>query len=172
MPSKKNAVSIHWIENRIFLIRGHKVMLSTDLAILYGVDHRVLNQAVKRNKSRFPADFIFPLLLQELRDLKSQIVISSWGGHRRAMPYAFTEEGVAMLSSVLRSSRAIRVIIEIMRAFVKLRGILQSNAVLARRLDDLERKYDSQFRSVFDAIRELMSPAIPGKRQIGFRNET
>src|SRR5262245_41173562 len=144
-------------------------MLSTDLAELYDVESRALVQAVKRNAERFPADFMFQLTDAEFRDLKSQIVISSWGGLRRATPYAFTEQGVAMLSSVLRSSRAIQVNIEIVRAFVRLRQLLQTNADLAKKLDALEKRYDAQFRVVFDAIRELMAPRVKPKHPIGFR---
>ena len=157
------------IERSILLIRGLKVMLSTDLAELYQVEPRVLVQAVKRNMARFPQDFMFQLTEEEFSNLKSQIVISSWGGRRRAMPYAFTEQGVAMLSSVLRSKRAINVNIEIMRAFVRLRRILASHAELARKLDALEKKYDAQFKVVFDAIRQLMAPPEPKRRPIGFR---
>jgi len=157
------------IERSILLIRGLKVMLSTDLAELYQVEPRVLVQAVKRNIARFPQDFMFQLTEEEFSNLKSQIVISSWGGRRRAMPYAFTEQGVAMLSSVLRSKRAINVNIEIMRAFVRLRRILASHAELARKLDALEKKYDAQFKVVFDAIRQLMAPPEPKRRPIGFR---
>jgi hypothetical protein len=145
-------------------------MLSTDLAELYQVEARVLVQAVKRNIARFPQDFMFQLTEEEFSNLKSQIVISSWGGLRRAAPYAFTEQGVAMLSSVLRSKRAIQVNIEIMRTFVRLRRILASHAELARKLDTLEKKYDAQFKIVFDAIRQLMvSPEPePPKKRIGF----
>jgi hypothetical protein len=157
------------IERSILLIRGLKVMLSTDLAELYQVEPRVLVQAVKRNIARFPQDFMFQLTEEEFSNLKSQIVISSWGGLRRAMPYAFTEQGVAMLSSVLRSKRAISVNIEIMRAFVRLRRMLASHAELARKLDALEKKYDAQFKVVFDAIRQLMTPPVPKRRPIGFR---
>jgi hypothetical protein len=146
-------------------------MLSADLAELYGVEPRALVQAVKRNMDRFPQDFMFQLTQEEFSILKSQIVISSWGGLRRATPYAFTEQGVAMLSSVLRSKRAIRVNIEIMRAFVRLRRILASHAELARKLNTLERKYDAQFKVVFDAIRQLMRPPEPKRRPIGFRVE-
>ncbi len=143
-------------------------MLSSDLADLYGVEPRVLMQAVKRNATRFPDDFCFQLTNEELADLRSQIVISSWGG-ARTLPYAFTEQGVAMLSSVLRSDRAVAVNIEIMRTFVKLRSMLDSNKDLAKKLAKLERKYDDQFRIVFDAIRELMSPpAVNKKKRIGF----
>ena len=156
------------IEQQIFLLRGHRVMLSSSLARLYEVEPRALVQAVKRNLTRFPEDFMFQLNAKEFSALKSQIVISSWGGMRRAIPYAFTEQGVAMLSSVLRSQRAIQVNIEIMRAFVRLRRILAAHVELARKLDALEKKYDSQFRVVFDAIRELMTPAPPSRRPIGF----
>jgi hypothetical protein len=156
------------IEQEIFLIRSQRVMLSTTLALLYKVEARALIQAVKRNRARFPKDFMFPLSEQEFRILKSQIVISSWGGARRALPYAFTEQGVAMLSSVLHSRRAIQVNIEIMRAFVRLRRILASHVQLARKLDSLERKYDSQFKVVFEAIRDLMIPPPPHRRAIGF----
>jgi ORF6N domain len=143
-------------------------MLSSALARLYEVEPRALVQAVKRNLARFPEDFMFQLNPAEFRALKSQIVISSWGGMRRASPYAFTEQGVAMLSSVLRSQRAIQVNIEIMRAFVRLHRILASHVELARKLDSLEKKYDTQFKVVFDAIRELMTPAPPNRRVIGF----
>ena len=144
-------------------------MLSMHLAELYEVEPRVLVQAVKRNIERFPEDFMFQLNQEEFANLKSQIVISSWGGARRAAPYAFTEQGVSMLSSVLRSARAIHVNVEIMRAFVRLRQMLASNAELSRRLSTLEKKYDIQFRAVFDAIRELMAPLKPKKkRSIGF----
>ena len=162
-------VPMERISQAILLIRGHKVMLSADLAELYGVEPRVLVQAVKRNIERFPEDFMFQLNDQEFDNLKSQIVISSWGGMRRAAPYAFTEQGVAMLSSVLHSDRAIHVNIEIMRAFVRLRQMLASNVELARKLAALERKYDAQFKVVFNAIRELMTPPEPKKkRPIGF----
>jgi hypothetical protein len=166
----KTLIPVEIIEQRILLIRGQKVMISTDLAELYQVEARVLVQAVKRNIVRFPQDFMFQLTEEEFSNLKSQIVISSWGGLRRAAPYAFTEQGVAMLSSVLRSKRAIRVNIEIMRAFVRLRQILASNKELAKRLDELEKKYDAQFSIVFEAIRELMSPpeSEPPKKRIGF----
>jgi hypothetical protein len=159
------------IESSILLIRGHKVILSTDLAALYDVEPRVLVQAVKRNLERFPNDFMFQLTKAEFANLKSQFVTSSWGGARRATPYAFTEQGVAMLSSVLRSTRAVRVNIEIMRAFVRLRQMLATHADLAQRLDELEGKYDAQFRVVFDAIRELMAPPPePPRKRIGFHS--
>jgi len=156
------------VAERILFVRDQKVMLDRDLAELYAVPTKVLIQAVKRNVDRFPEDFMFQLSKQELNDLRSQFVTSSWGG-RRYPPYAFTEQGVAMLSSVLRSERAIHVNIEIMRAFVRLRQMLASNAELARKLAALERKYDAQFKIVFDVIRELMIPPEPKrKRPIGF----
>jgi len=157
----------------IYFLRNEKVMLSPDLATLYEVEPRVLIQAVKRNRERFPDDFMFQLTMDEMEILKSQNVISSsssWGGARRAAPYAFTEQGVAMLSSVLRSPRAVAVNVEIMRAFVRLRRMLASNAELSRKLDALERKYDSQFKVVFDAIRQLMMPESKPRRPIGFHS--
>ena len=168
MADKKLVTSVAQIESRMFLIRGQKVMLSVHLAELYEVEPRALIQAVKRNVERFPEDFMFQLSPEEFANLKSQFVISSWGGVRTA-PYAFTEQGVSMLSSVLRSERAIQVNIEIMRAFVRLRQMLASNAELSRKLASLEKKYDIQFKAVFDAIRELMTPLEPKKkRPIGF----
>ena len=166
---KESLVPVERIEKRIFFLRGDKVMLSTDLAELYEVEPRVLVQAIKRNRDRFPEDFMFQLSKEEFEHLKSQIVISSWGGLRRATPYAFTEQGVAMLSSVLRSKRAVRVNIEIMRAFVRLRQMLATHAELARKIEALEKKYDAQFKVVFDAIRRLMEPAPTKRREIGFR---
>lgn len=151
------------------LVRGEKVILDQALARMYGVTTGALIQAVRRNPGRFPDDFMYQLSTQEVANLKSQTVISSWGG-RRHRPYAFTEQGVAMLSSVLRSERAVAVNVEIMRAFVRLRRLLITHADLARKLEELEEKYDSQFRVVFDAIRELMAPStVPSKRRIGFR---
>jgi hypothetical protein len=154
------------------VIRGEKVMLDRDLAKLYDVTTAALNQAVRRNRERFPEDFMFQLTAAETAELnRSQIVIGSQK-HRdpRSRPYAFTEQGVAMLSSVLRSKCAISVNIEIMRAFVKLRQIFVSNAELSRRLDELESKYDKQFKIVFDAIRQLMSTRVPSPKEIGFRS--
>ena len=166
----KDLIPSERIEKRILLLRGQKVMLSADLAELYEVAPRILVQAVKRNIERFPEDFMFQLNLQEVRNLKSQIVISSWGG-KRFLPYAFTEQGVAMLSSILNSKRAVQVNIEIMRAFVKLRELLASHKDLALKLAEMEKKYDAQFKVVFDAIRELMTPVEPPPkpRRIGFR---
>jgi len=164
-------VPIEVIEEKIFLIRGDKVMLDSDLAKLYGVETKVLLQVVKRNIDRFPPDFMFQLTNQELAILRSQFVTSSQWGGRRYPPYAFSEQGVAMLSSVLRSPQAVQVNIEIMRTFVRLRRILASHADLAHKLEALEKKYDIQFRSVFDAIRQLMAPPVKGEKQIGFRVE-
>jgi len=156
------------VEKKIYFLRGHRVMISNDLSMLYGVEPRILIQAVKRNKERFPNDFMFQLNQEEFTILKSQFVTSSWGGARRAFPYAFTEQGVAMLSGILGSRRAIRVNIEIMRAFVRLRGMLASHAELSRKVDALEKRYDHQFKVVFDAIRQLMAPPDPPRRRIGF----
>jgi hypothetical protein len=159
------------VERKILVLRGERVMLDADLAALYGVPTKALVQAVKRNRSRFPADFMFELTAQEDgARLRSQIVTPKQArGGRRTRPYAFTEQGVAMLSSVLRSARAVAVNVEIMRAFVRLRTMLAGNADLARKLNALERKYDAQFKVVFDAIRELMEPPAKTRRPIGFR---
>ena len=148
-------------------------MLDSDLAMLYGVETREIVQAVKRNIGRFPDDFMFQLAVEEFELLKSQSVISKpvGRGGRRYIPYAFTEQGVAMLSSVLNSERAIKVNIEIMRSFVRLRQMLSSNAELARKLAALEKKYDIQFKAVFDAIRQLMAPPVKPGRRIGFHSE-
>lgn len=159
------------ITRAILLIRGQKVMLDEALAALYDVEVKVLNQAVGRNAGRFPADFMFQLTAEETVLLRSQFVTlkAGRGRHRKYLPYAFTEQGVAMLSSVLRSKRAVRVNIEIMRAFVQLRQLLSTHADPARKLAALEKKYDAQFKIVFDAIRELMAPPEPPrKRPIGF----
>jgi hypothetical protein len=155
------------IEQKILMIRGHKVMLDRDLAKLYGVETFNLNKAVRRNLDRFPDDFMFQLTDKEFQDLIFHFGISRWGGTRK-LPLVFTEQGVAMLSSVLKSKRAARVNVEIMRTFVKLRKILSSHAELAKKLEQLEKKYDSQFKGVFDAIRQLMTSPDPLKRRIGF----
>jgi hypothetical protein len=160
-------VSEEQIDQAILMIRGHKVILASILAGLYCVETKVLIQAVKRNKDRFPPDFMFQLSKKEFEILRSQTVTSSWGG-RRYPPYAFTEQGVAMLSSVLRSSRAIQVNIEIMRSFVRLRQMLATHRDLARKLDELEQKYDEQFSIVFDAIRQLMTPPTREMKKSGF----
>jgi len=167
----KAIVPIDQIEKKIYIIRGKKIMFDSDLAELYGVEIKVLIQAVKRNIERFPEDFIFQLIKKEYDSLRSQFVTlnTGRGKHRKYLPYAFTEQGVAMLSSVLHSKRAIQVNIQIMRAFVKLREILASHKDLARKLEELEKKYDAQFKIVFDAIRKLMSPPIEPKRKIGYQ---
>jgi hypothetical protein len=154
---------------RILSLRGERVLLSLHLAELYGVEPKVLLQSVQRNHLRFPPDFMFRLTTEEWGNLKSQFVTSSWGGLRKP-PYAFTEHGVAMLSTVLRSPRAIAMSIEIIRAFVRMRRMLGEHADLAARLDRLEQDYDVKFKVIFDAIRQLMLPASgPSPRQIGFR---
>ena len=162
-------VPIERIEKAIFLIRGEKVKLDRDLASLYGVSTKGLKQAVKRNVERFPTDFMFVLDKGEFETWRSQFVTSN--ADRKGLrypPMAFTEQGVAMLSSVLRSKRAVLVNIEIMRTFARLRQMLSSNAELAKQLKDLEGKYDRQFKVVFDAIRQLMTPPEPKRKQIGF----
>ena len=170
ISDEQSFVPAERIEQLILFIRGEKVMRDSDLAALYQVETRTLVQAVRRNISRFPADFMFQLSKEEFEALRSQIVISNKGrGGRRYLPYVFTEQGVAMLSSILNSGRAVQVNIAIMRAFVKLRKILASNKNLACKLEELEKKYDSQFKSVFDAIRQLMAPPHPKPRKIGFR---
>jgi hypothetical protein len=159
------------IERSIFLLRGEKVILDSDIALLYSVETKALIRAMKRNLDRFPPDFAFQLTPEEIEILRCQIGTSSWGG-RRYLPYAFTEQGVAMLSSVLRGERAARVNIEIMRVFVRLRQVMSSRADLIRRLDQLEQRYDAQFKVVFDSLRQLMArpepPETPDKR-IGFK---
>jgi hypothetical protein len=187
-PDMRDALRVAQIDRAILILRGHRVLLDSDLAALYGVEAKALNQAVRRNAERFPADFMFKLTREEADSLRSHSVTSktqddeiigtsslksqsvtssSWGG-RRKLPHAFTEQGVAMLSSVPRSPRAVQVNIEIMRAFVRLRQLLQSNTELAAKLDALEEKYDSQFAVVFEAIRELMTPPDVPTNPIGF----
>ena len=167
----KTLMPLELIEKKILMIRGHKIMLDRDLASIYGIETRVLNQAVVRNLKRFPDDFMMTLTKEESALLVSQGVIPHikyLGGH---LPNAFTEQGVAMLSSVLNSERAIEVNILIMRAFVRLRSLIASHKDLERKLEELERKYDDQFKSVFDAIRMLMAPLVKPRRkkQIGFK---
>ena len=159
------------VEQNILLIRRHRVMLDADLAKLYGVTTKRLNEQVQRNKKRFPSDFMFQLTLEEVERLRSQFATlkTGRGQHRKYRPYAFTEQGVAMLSSVLQSERAIQVNVAIMRAFVQLREMIGSNKGLARRLNELEKKYDSQFRIVFEAIRELMAEPESKIKRIGFK---
>jgi len=156
------------VEQRILLFREQRVMLDFQLAELYQVETRALKQAVRRNPDRFPSDFMFELTNSEVTDLVSQNVIPGLGKLGGASPMAFTEQGVAMLSSVLRSDRAVQVNIAIMRAFVRLRELLATNADLARKLESIEKKYDGQFRTVFDAIRQLMVPATQPAREMGF----
>jgi len=171
MAHTRSLIPVERIERCILLLREHKVILDRDLARMYGVSTGNLNKAVTRNLDRFPADFMFGLTRKEFENLKFHFGTSSWGGTRK-MPRAFTEQGVAMLSSVLRGPRAAHVNIEIMRAFVRLRQILASHADLARRLEELEKKYDAQFRAVFDAIRELMAPPPePQRKRIGFHTD-
>ncbi len=168
---KADLVPLERVERAILLLRGHRVLLDADLAEMYGVETRSLVQAVKRNRDRFPEDFMFQLQEDEVESLRSQIVIlkTGRGRHRKYLPFAFSEQGVAMLSTVLRSPRAVQVNIEIMRAFVRFRQMLQANAGLARKLAALETKYDGQFRAVFDAIRELMASPVKARKRIGFR---
>ena len=163
------------VEGSIRLIRSQKVILDRTLAKLYGVSTKVLNQAVKRNPERFPSDFMFQLTIAEVKELessglRSQIVTlkKPQGKHIKYRPYAFTEHGILMLSSVLRSDRAIQVNIQIMRTFVRLREMLASNTELTRRLDELERTYDGRFKVVFEAIRQLMKPPAQKRKPIGF----
>ncbi len=175
MPKGNEAlVPAERISQSILLLRGQKVLLDVDLAELYGVETKVLLQAVKRNRERFPEDFMFQLTADEFGNLRSQFVTSSWGGRRYA-PYVFTEQGVAMLSSVLKSPRAIAVNIEVMRAFVRLREMLSSNKELAAKLNELEHKlesHDQAIAGILNAIRELMKPPLPVKKQpIGFVTE-
>jgi hypothetical protein len=155
------------ITSKIYIIRGHKVMLDRDLAELYRVKTKALKQAVRRNNKRFPVDFMFSLSNQEVKNLRSQIVTSSWGGSRY-LPMAFTEQGVAMLSSVLNSERAIQVNIQIMRAFTKLRKMLVGYEELQKKIEAMESKYDEQFRIVFVAIKQLLHEDDQPKRKIGF----
>jgi hypothetical protein len=174
MASQGTSAPADSIRQAILLIRGHRVMLDADLAALYSVPTGALVQAVRRNLNRFPEDFMFRLTRDEAASLRSQSVISNarpGRGGRRYDPYAFTEQGVAMLSSVLRSRRAIEVNVAIMRTFVKLRQMLASNEELLRKLSALEEKYDAQFKVVFDAIRELMTPQVSGRKPIGFRSQ-
>jgi len=171
---KNNIVKIipsEIIEKKIFLIRGHKVMLDKDLALLYGIATANLNKAVSRNLDRFPNDFMFGLTKEEFKNLIFHFGTSSWGGTRK-LPRAFTEQGVAMLSSVLKSKRAVQVNIAIMRTFVKLREILSTHKELAHKLSELEKKiekHDEEIKTIFEAIRQLMAPLEKSHRPIGFR---
>jgi len=170
MPSKRELIPVGRIAQSIHLLRGQKVMLDNDLAALYEVPTGHLNRAVKRNLSRFPSDFMFRLNRNEARILKCQFGISSWGG-RRGYPYAFTEQGVAMLSSILNSPRAVKVNIAIMRAFVKLREMLETNRELAHKFSELQQrvgKHDEEIAAIINAIRQLMAPPERPRREIGF----
>lgn len=162
------AIPAERIERRILLVRGQKVMLDADLAVLYGVETKALNQAVKRNPDRFPPDFMFRLTSKEKEEVVTNCDHLGQLRFSAALPFAFTEQGVAMLSSVLRSKQAVEVNIAIMRAFVKLREMLASNHELAGRLDRMEKNYDAKFKIVFDAFRELMKPPEKPRRTIGF----
>ncbi len=170
LAAQTGLIPLEVVERRIVLIRGHKVLFDIHLAELYEVPTKVLNQAVKRNLDRFPGDFMFRLNAKETDSLRSQIVTSNVGrGGRRYLPYAFTEQGVAMLSSVLKSPRAVQVNIAIMRAFVRLRQLLATHRDLAEKLAEMEKKYDKQFKIVFEIIHQLMEPpAGPAKGRIGF----
>lgn len=161
-------ISIKEIRQRIYFIRGHRVMLDSDLAELYEVETRALNQAVRRNPGRFPDDFMFQLNSKEYEFLISQIVISKTDprGGRQKLPLVFTEQGLAMLSGVLKSERAVQVNVTIMRTFVKLRAMMETNVELAKKIDQLERKYDHQFKVVFEAIRQLMTVGVPSQKKI------
>jgi hypothetical protein len=168
LTAKQALVEYEIVVAKIAVVRGQRVMFAQDLAVLYGVETRVLMQAVQRNIDRFPEDFLFQLNDQEFTNLKSQFVTSSWGGIRK-LPHAFSEQGVAMLSSVLRSKRAVAVNIEIMRAFVRMRALIDGNRSLAKKINDLEQKYDKQFKVVFQAIYDLMDDREKKpKRKIGF----
>lgn len=182
MPHNKNlttrslAVSVQIVERKIYLIRGHKVMIDVDLAELYGVPTRTLNQQIQRNSKRFPEDFMFRLNKEEAENLRSQFVTSRSGrGGRRTTPYAFTESGVAMLSTVLNSERAIEVNITIMRAFIRLRQMLESNEELNRKFAAVIRKlatHDKYFRVVFDELKKLSEQPTPSRKTIGFKVRT
>lgn len=161
--------SVDHIETSIRTIRGEKTILDADLAQLYGIETKVLVQAVKRNLGRFPTDFMFRLTQEEFEFLRSQFVTSKGRGGRRYVPYAFTEHGVIMAANVLNSERAVQVSVQIVRTFVKLRQIVLANADLVRKLNELEKKYDAQFNVVFEAVRQLMMPPLTKRKQIGFR---
>jgi ORF6N domain len=168
---EKLSLSVQRIERLIHVIRNQKVMLDADLAELYGVETRVLKQAVRRNKKRFPSDFLFELTKEENQVLRSQNVILEPGKYSKYLPFAFTEQGVAMLSTVLNSERAIEVNIEIMRAFVRVREMLGAHRELAARLKELENRiqdHDEQIQTIFEAIRQLMIPPEKSRKPIGF----
>jgi ORF6N domain len=170
MPSKTLPIPVERIEKAILLIRGEKIILDSTLAEMYGVETKQLKRAVRRNINRFPSDFMFELTKEEFDGLRYQFGTSNRGG-ARYRPMAFTEQGVAMLSSILNSNRAIEVNILIMRAFVRLRGMISTHKELLRKLEDMEKKYDEQFQVVFEAIRQLMTPPERERKKIGFVNE-
>lgn len=169
MSENTSLIPMERIERAILVIRGERVMLDSDLAELYGVETKALNRAVRRNPGRFPLDFVFQLTAAEAHALRCQTGTSNKGrGGRRYLPYAFTEHGALMLANVLNSERAAQTSVMVVRAFVRLRQMLASNVELSRKLEALEKKYDAQFKIVFDAIRQLMSPPVKPKREIGF----
>lgn len=167
MKKKDALIPLERIEHAIYLIRGHKVMLDRDLTALYGVETRVLNQAVNRNRKRFPEDFMLVLTREEIRNISQSVICSDTIKHARNV-HAFTEQGVAMLSGILNSDRAIEANIAIMRTFVKLRRMLEAHEMLARKLAEIEKKYDERFRIVFEVLDELMTPPEPKRKEIGF----
>ena len=166
-----NLIPVERIENKIYLIRGQKVMLDYDLAILYAIETKQLKRQVRRNTSRFPGDFMFQLSKEEYYSLRCQFGTLKKGQHQKYLPYAFTEQGIAMLSSVLNSEMAVQVNIQIMRTFTKLRQILASHGELRRKIESMEKRYDQQFKVVFDAIKALIDPERPKRRKIGFLKE-
>jgi hypothetical protein len=169
MNKNLSLIPLERIEQKIYVIRGERVILDSDLAEIYGVETRVLNQAIRRNIHRFPEDFVFELTREEHNSLMSQIVISKSGrGGRRKLPLAFTEHGALMAANVLKSERAVKASVEVVRAFVKMRNMLASNAELGKKIDALERKYDSHFKVVFTAIKQLMQPPDKPASKIGF----
>ncbi len=165
---KTNLLQTEIIQSKIIYLRGQKVMLDRDLAFLYDVQTKALNQAVRRNSDRFPKDFMFQLTKTETTSLRSQFVTLKQGSHRKYLPFAFTEHGTLMLSSVLNSKKAIEVNIQIMRTFTKLRELMLVHKDLRIKIEEMEKKYDSQFKIVFDALRRLIDPPQKPKRSIGF----
>jgi hypothetical protein len=170
---RKSLPAAH-ISQKIYFLRGTRVMLDADLALLYGVTTKNLNKAVKRNVNRFPSDFMFRLKVDEARILRFQSGTSSGAAHggRRYLPYVFTEQGIAMLSSVLHSDRAVQVNVAIMRAFLQLRAMLATHEDLRRKIDEMEKRYDAKFHAVFATLRQMLEAPIPAKRQIGFHTRS
>lgn len=169
MSNNESLIPLEKIERKIYVFRGERVILDSDLAAIYGVETRALNQAIRRNNDRFPDDFMFHLTHEEYESLMSQIVISKPGrGGRRKPALAFTEHGALMAANVLNSATAVKASLQVIRAFVKMRNMLASNAELAKKIESMEKKYDSQFKSVFDAIKKLMLPPVKPKGGIGF----